>query len=52
MILKEITMKKRCLLLSVLLILSVSASALAAFPDQLQGYLAKQRPWEYIQFGR
>ena len=45
-------MKKLCsLFLTLIVILSLGNAALAAFPDQLQGYQAKQKSWQYIQFG-
>ena len=39
------------LLLTLIIILCLSATALAVSTDQLQGYQAKKKTWQYIQFG-
>ena len=44
-------MKKLIFMLTCLLVLSLGSSVLALAPDQLQGYLEKQKTWEYIRFG-
>ncbi len=44
-------MKKAFLILVAVLLVCISCSALAVFPDQLTGYQSKQKTWQYIQFG-
>ena len=44
-------MKKAFVILIAALLLCVSCTALAIFPDQLIGYQSKQKTWQYIEFG-
>ena len=44
-------MKRISLVLVFILLCCLCGSALAAFPDQLQGYQAKQKTWQYMEFG-
>ena len=44
-------MKKRIFGIIVILLVVVNVSAMAAFPDQITGYQAKSKSWQYISFG-